>query len=152
MNRNHLRLLAIGLFALAALLSAFHAFIPYAETGGMPVPGGDWKTRYRERFAPLRAELPHVKAFGYISELTPEQLRKDGFALERFYFVQFLLAPAMLERTPDEYEWVVGNFPDGIVNDERLARYGLTPVRRYGNGVVLCHHPLPPKKTEARRP
>jgi len=148
----------VFLLAAAALASALAAFRPYQETGGVPIWGADWKSRYNQRFAGLPAALPATRMFGYLCETPPGKL--DGWDIERMYYVQYLIFPNLMEGTAD-YEWVIVNFDFGHFQDrhlsaaekadprkateaflrlrrERLKQQHLVLKTDFGDGVLLC--------------
>ena len=89
-------------------------------------------SEYLERFLTLRQVLPKRGVVGYISDDTTDE---DIFA-PRKYLAQYSLAPVILARSLD-CSLVVGNFRNHPPDFESYRKMGLTPLRDFGNGVIL---------------
>jgi len=113
------------------------------------LPEKDPVTLHEERIAKLKGALPAFGEVGYVTTVENEKI----FAYERaFQNVEFLaqyvatqytLAPLIVRNTP-ELPLVIGNFLDGPPAPGFLEKYGLAPIRDFGEGLILYRRDLRP--------
>ena len=100
-----------------------------------PPPPDPYKVEQQvDRLRAFRAELPHVPAIGYVSDL-PVATTAGSAALNA---AQFALAPILLEDgSKTQHEWTLGN----CSKQQDYAAAGkplhLVIVKDFGNGVIL---------------
>jgi hypothetical protein len=132
---GYLLLLACALYASSSLL--------YEKATGFPgLPPEDPVSAHEKRIEPLRAYLPDRGAVGYVTGLeidrvfARERALRDVELLGHFILTQYTLAPIFVYPRPDR-PLVVGNFI-GIGPDRALLdRYGLVPLKDFGDGLIL---------------
>jgi hypothetical protein len=113
------------------------------------LPDKDPVTRHEERIAKLKGALPAAGEVGYVTTVENEKI----FAYERaFQNVEFLaqyvatqytLAPLIVRNSP-ELPLVVGNFLDGPPAPGFLEKYGLVPIKDFGEGLILYRREAQP--------
>jgi hypothetical protein len=84
----------------------------------------------------LLHDLPAHGAVGYVSDAT---MVDDSPSFWEFLYLQYGLAPLIVVDSP-EYPFVIGNF-HGARWDAKASQLKLTPVKDYGNGLVLFRGP-----------
>jgi hypothetical protein len=129
------RALAIFLVASFALISnliffgreAKHYTSPYlADELAFYDPWNEL-AKYRQRFEKIGVQLDANQVAGYIS---------DTGSPTHFSFTQYVLAPVVLARSPQQ-PIVVGNFKRGMIPNELATNADLILVSDFGNGVAL---------------
>jgi hypothetical protein len=108
-------------------------------------PGLSWEdpvSVHERRIEPLRAYLPDRGAVGYVTALDIEKVfareraLRDVELLGHFILTQYTLAPVFVYARPDR-PLVVGNFIGTRPDQALLDRYGLVPLRDFGDGLIL---------------
>jgi hypothetical protein len=90
---------------------------------------------FENRFADLpRAATPQT-IFGYVSDNRSD----DPSDQAEFYLSQYTMAPAILTTSVNVREVIV-NLHSGKPDMQALAARGLTPIRDFGNGIILCRN------------
>jgi hypothetical protein len=122
---------AVALLVATAVLSGVRLAVRVAALA-LDWQRPDEVTGYEERFHALRRLLPPHGVVGYLSD------RHD--AVKEFYLTQYALAPVIVVRDA-RAPLVVGNFFDPEAAAALAAAHRLTPVRDFGEGVVLFRGP-----------
>jgi hypothetical protein len=112
------------------------------------LPDKDPVTRHEERIAKLKGALPASGEVGYVTTVENEKI----FAYERafqnveylaqYVTTQYTLAPLIVRNSP-ELPLVVGNFLDGPPAPGFLEKYGLVPIKDFGEGLILYRRDRP---------
>lgn len=128
-------LLACALYASGGLL--------YEKASVFPgLAGKDPVSIHERRVEPLRAYLPDRGAVGYVTALEIEKVfarerdLRDVELLGHFILTQYTLAPVLVYPRPDR-PLVVGNFINTEPDQALLDRYGLVPLKDFGDGLIL---------------
>ena len=97
----------------------------------------DEVSRYEDRLAPLRTQLPPHAVVGYLSDPEPEGLSRSESRehYKKFLLTKYSLVPVLVVRStaPD---LVVGDFHEPSSAD-RAHSLGLEPIAEFKDGVVL---------------
>jgi len=111
------------------------------------LPDKDPVTIHEARIAMLKPSLPVFGEVGYVTTVENEKI----FAYERafqnveflaqYVLTQYTLAPLIVRNSPDR-PLVVGNFIDGPPAPGFLEKKGLSPVRDFGDGLILYRRDL----------
>jgi hypothetical protein len=106
------------------------------------LPATDPVTIHEARIARLLPLLPASGDVGYVTTVENDRI----FAAERsftnveflaqYVLTQYTLAPRIVRNSPD-LPLVVGNFIDGPPAPGFLEKNGLTPLKDFGDGLVL---------------
>lgn len=109
---------------------------------GSDLPGTDPVTIHEARIARLLPLLPASGDVGYVTTVENDRI----FAAERsftnveflaqYVLTQYTLAPRIVRNRPD-LPLVVGNFIDGPPAPGFLEKNGLTPLKDFGDGLLL---------------
>lgn len=133
-------LVLISLFTLGRLMERALIF------NGFERPYARWGV---ERFRTLRAELPHVRSVGYVTDTGPlrkSELRMDNpdakDVLREYFVVRYVLAPTIVTYGATE-DYVVGNLSASSAAAALGRILDLDIVRDYGNGAVLFRRHTP---------
>ncbi len=132
---GYLLLIACALYASAGLL--------YGKASGFKdLPAEDPVSVHERRIEPLRAYLPDRGAVGYVTALEIEKVfareraLRDVELLGHFILTQYTLAPVLVYPRPDR-KLVVGNFIGYGPDQALIDRYGLVPLKDFGDGLIL---------------
>jgi hypothetical protein len=90
---------------------------------------------FEDRFTELRKSLPTHALLGYLSD----NPLNDPSNQTEFNLTQYTLAPAIVKPSIDEH-LVVMNYHSATPDQNALRARHLTPVRDYGQGVLLCRN------------
>ncbi len=90
---------------------------------------------FENRFGDLPKAATPQTVFGYVSDNRPD----DPSDQAEYYLTQYTLAPAIVVSTTTEPE-VVANFHAANPDMKVLQARHLTPVRNFGNGIMLCRN------------
>ena len=113
------------------------------------LPDKDPVTRHEERIAKLKGALPASGEVGYVTTVENEKIFAYEKAFQNVEFLaqyvatQYTLAPLIVRNTP-ELPLVVGNFLDGPPAPGFLEKYGLMPIKDFGDGLILYRRDLRP--------
>lgn len=125
-------LVLISLFSTVKLTKPADQFV-YKFTGITEIAPDD-VTRYETRFATLRPLLPRLGTVGYA---TDKEGANDLAAHERYLYVQYVLAPILVENSP-HHTLVVGNITQPTTDLQQfLQRKNLAFLKNLGDGVLL---------------
>jgi glycosyltransferase involved in cell wall biosynthesis len=127
---------AAGLLVLFAL-SASVRMLGRALRDRPAITHPDEITRYESRFHELRQVLSPHRQVGYIADSAPDPSGSGDSgtrtAFKHYLLTQYAVLPTLL--VPDARQpLVIGNFEREI---DSAVMHGLTPVRDFGNGVIL---------------
>ena len=106
------------------------------------LPPTDPVSIHERRIDQIRKVLPPAAALGYATTVVNEQIFLDerNFRnvefVAQYYLTQYTLAPVFVYNSPD-YPLVVGNFLDGPADPGWIREKRLTPLRDFGDGVIL---------------
>jgi hypothetical protein len=106
------------------------------------LPERDPVTIHEARIAQLRGSLPLSGEVGYVTTVendrifAAEKAFRNVEYLAQYALTQYTLAPLIVRNSP-ELPLVVGNFLDGPPAPGFLERYGLVPLRDFGEGLIL---------------
>ena len=90
---------------------------------------------FESRFADLPRAATPESVYGYISDNRPD----DPSDQAEYYLSQYTMAPAILTTSVTARD-VIANLHAAKPDVNGLAARGLTPVRDFGNGIVLCRN------------
>lgn len=90
---------------------------------------------FENRFGDLAKAATAQTVFGYYTDLPPD----DPSDQPEYYLTQYTLAPAIVVTTTTERE-VVANMHSASPDLKALQSRRLTPVRNFGNGILLCRN------------
>jgi hypothetical protein len=141
---TRIRVGAMALLTLTSLLTNLNYF--RARVFEPLNIGRDEITLSEQRFGELRKVLPPRGVVGFVSDemevngnQEPIDKTQRGWWLapevKKYYLTQYALAPLIVVRGTDK-PLIVGNFSNGW-NETITRAHGLTPLRDFGNGVVL---------------
>jgi hypothetical protein len=106
------------------------------------LPQTDPVSIHEQRIEQIKKVMPPSSVLGYVTTIENEKillnersLRNVEF-LAQYYLTQYTLAPAFVYNSP-EYPFVVGNFLDGSADPEWIRKKGLTPLKDFGDGLIL---------------
>ena len=106
------------------------------------LPERDPVTIHEAMIAQLRGSLPLSGEVGYVTTVendrifAAEKAFRNVEYLAQYALTQYTLAPLIVRNSP-ELPLVVGNFLDGPPAPGFLERYGLVPLRDFGEGLIL---------------
>jgi hypothetical protein len=106
------------------------------------LPEMDPVTIHETRIARLLPLLPASGAVGYVTTVENERIfaAEKTFTnvefLAQYVLTQYTLVPRIVRNRPD-LPLVVGNFIDGPPAPGFLEKNGLTPLKDFGDGLVL---------------
>ena len=106
------------------------------------LPDKDPVTLHEERIAQLKGALPASGEVGYVTTVENEKIfaYEKAFQnveyLAQYVVTQYTLAPLIVRNSP-ELPLVVGNFLDGPPAPGFLEKYGLVPIKDFGDGLIL---------------
>jgi hypothetical protein len=106
------------------------------------LPEKDPVTFHEERIRQLKPFLPASGAVGYVTTVANDRIFADEKTfqnveyLAQYVLTQYTLAPLIVRNSP-ELPLVVGNFLDGPPAPGFLEKYGLVPLRDFGDGLIL---------------
>ena len=132
---GYLLIMACALYASVSFLYEKAALFPGLSSE-------DPVSVHERRIEPLRAYLPDRGAVGYVTALEIEKVfareraLRDVELLGHFILTQYTLAPVFVYPRPDR-PLVVGNFIGTQPDQALLDRYGLVPLRDFGDGLIL---------------
>lgn len=113
------------------------------------LPQTDPVSIHEQRIERIKKFMPPTPALGYVTTIENEKillnersLRNVEF-LAQYYLTQYTLAPVFVYNSPD-HPFVVGNFLDGPADPEWIRKKGLTPLRDFGDGLILYRKEGPP--------
>jgi hypothetical protein len=112
------------------------------------LPDKDPVTRHEERIAKLKGALPASGEVGYVTNVENEKIfaYEKAFQnveyLAQYVATQYTLAPLIVRNSP-ELPLVVGNFLDGPPAPGFLEKYGLVPIKDFGEGLILYRRDRP---------
>jgi hypothetical protein len=139
---RHYRVRAAYLLLIACTLYASASLLYEKATGFPGLPPDDPVSVHERRIEPLRAYLPQRGTVGYVTALeidrvfARERALKDVELLGHFILTQYTLAPVLVYPRPDQ-PLVVGNFINTQPDQALLDRYGLVPLKDFGDGLIL---------------
>jgi hypothetical protein len=106
------------------------------------LPQTDPVSIHEQRIEQIKKVMPPTSVLGYVTTIENEKillnersLRNVEF-LAQYYLTQYTLAPVFVYNSP-EYTFVVGNFLDGPADSEWIRKKGLTPLKDFGDGLIL---------------
>jgi hypothetical protein len=106
------------------------------------LPQTDPVSIHEQRIEQIKKVMPPTSVLGYVTTIENEKillnersLRNVEF-LAQYYLTQYTLAPVFVYNSP-EYPFVVGNFLDGPADSEWIRKKGLTPLKDFGDGLIL---------------
>jgi hypothetical protein len=106
------------------------------------LPQTDPVSIHEQRIEQIKKVMPPTSVLGYVTTVENEKillnersLRNVEF-LAQYYLTQYTLAPVFVYNSP-EYPFVVGNFLDGPADPEWIRKKGLTPLKDFGDGLIL---------------
>ena len=106
------------------------------------LPKTDPVTVHEERIRQLKPALPASGEVGYVTTVendrifAAEKAFRNVEYLAQYALTQYTLAPLFVRNSPN-FPLVVGNFIDGPPAPGFLERYGLVPLRDFGDGLIL---------------
>lgn len=106
------------------------------------LPARDPVTLHEARIAQLKGSLPPAGEVGYVTTVendrifAAEKAFRNVEYLAQYALTQYTLAPLIVRNSP-ELPLVVGNFIDGPPPPGYLERYGLVPLKDFGDGLIL---------------
>ena len=106
------------------------------------LPETDPVTVHEERIRQLKPALPASGEVGYVTTVendrifAAEKAFRNVEYLAQYALTQYTLAPLFVRNSPN-FPLVVGNFIDGPPAPGFLERYGLVPLRDFGDGLIL---------------
>lgn len=112
------------------------------------LPEKDPVTLHEERIAKLKGALPAFSEVGYATTVenekifTYEKAFQNVEYLAQYVATQYTLAPLIVRNSP-ELPLVVGNFLDGPPAPGFLEKYGLVPIKDFGEGLILYRRDRP---------
>lgn len=90
---------------------------------------------FESRFGDLPRAATPQSVYGYFSDNRPD----DPSDQAEFYLSQYTMAPAILTTSINQRDVIV-NLHSAQPNLQALAARGLTVVRNFGNGILLCRN------------
>jgi hypothetical protein len=99
-------------------------------------------TIHEARIAQLKGSLPSSGEVGYVTTVendrifAAEKAFRNVEYLAQYVLTQYTLAPLIVRNSP-ELPLVVGNFLDGPPAPGFLEKYGLVPLKDFGDGLIL---------------
>jgi hypothetical protein len=130
---------------LLILACALYASVLLLYEKAARFPGLAWEdpvSVHERRIEPLRAYLPDRGSVGYVTALEIEKVfareraLRDVELLGHFILTQYTLAPVFVYPRPN-LPLVVGNFIGARPDQALLDRYGLVPLKDFGDGLIL---------------
>ena len=113
------------------------------------IPATDAVTVHEARINQLKPLLPPKGEVGYVTTVENDRI----FAAERafqnveflaqYVLTQYTLAPVVVRNSPDR-PLVVGNFLDGPPAPGFIEKHGLSPVKDFGDGLILYRREAKP--------
>ena len=135
--------LKVGLLLLLGLTLAASLNLLYQNGKAYPdFLKTDPVTIHETRINQLKGALPRTAAIGYVTAVDNEKIfyyersLSNVEFLAQYILTQYTLAPVIVYNSPD-YPLVVGNYIDGSPDADFLKKNRLTPVRDFGDGLIL---------------
>jgi hypothetical protein len=106
------------------------------------LPQTDPVSIHEQRIEQIKKIMPPTSVLGYVTTVENEKIFLDERNLinveflAQYYLTQYTLAPVFVYNSP-EYPFVVGNFLDGPADPEWIRKKGLTPLKDFGDGLIL---------------
>jgi hypothetical protein len=106
------------------------------------LPQTDPVTLHERRIERIKEVMPQTPVLGYVTTVENEKifLKERNLLnvefLAQYYLTQYTLAPVFVYNSP-EHPFVVGNFLDGPADPEWIRKKGLTPLKDFGDGLIL---------------
>jgi hypothetical protein len=103
-------------------------------------------TLYEKRFEAIKVVLPSHGIIGYITDTTASDKTNSNSIYRQFHkyhLAQYTLSPRVViihnpnVKKPLLYEFIVGDFQNGIPNPDFFVKNNLIYVRDFGDGIVL---------------
>ena len=142
--------LKVGLLLLLGLTLAASLNLLYQNGKAYPdFLKTDPVTIHERRINQIKGALPGTAAVGYVTAVDNEKIfyyERSLFNVEflaQYILTQYTLAPVLVYNSPD-YPLVVGNYIDGSPDVDFLKKNRLTPVRDFGDGLILYQKELKP--------
>ena len=142
--------LKVGLLLLLGLTLAASLNLLYQNGKAYPdFLKTDPVTIHERRINQIKGVLPGTAAVGYVTAVDNEKIfyyERSLFNVEflaQYILTQYTLAPVLVYNSPD-YPLVVGNYIDGSPDVDFLKKNRLTPVRDFGDGLILYQKELKP--------
>ena len=142
--------LKVGLLLLLGLTLAASLNLLYQNGKAYPdFLKTDPVTIHERRINQIKGALPGTAAVGYVTAVDNEKIfyyersLSNVEFLAQYILTQYTLAPVLVYNSPD-YPLVVGNYIDGSPDVDFLKKNRLTPVRDFGDGLILYQKELKP--------
>jgi hypothetical protein len=106
------------------------------------LPQTDPVSIHEQRIEQIKKVMPPTPVLGYVTTIENEKILLNERSLRnvefiaQYYLTQYTLAPVFVYNSP-EYPFVVGNFLDGPADPEWIRKKGLTPLKDFGDGLIL---------------
>jgi hypothetical protein len=106
------------------------------------LPQTDPVSIHERRIEQIKEVMPQTPVLGYVTNVENEKifLKERNLLnvefLAQYYLTQYTLAPVFVYNSP-EHPFVVGNFLDGPADSEWIRKKGLTPLKDFGDGLIL---------------
>jgi hypothetical protein len=106
------------------------------------LPQTDPVSIHERRIERIKEVMPQTPVLGYVTNVENEKifLKERNLLnvefLAQYYLTQYTLAPVFVYNSP-EHPFVVGNFLDGPADSEWIRKKGLTPLKDFGDGLIL---------------
>jgi len=106
------------------------------------LPQTDPVSIHEQRIEQIKKVMPPTPVLGYVTTVENEKIFPNERNLvnveflAQYYLTQYTLAPVFVYNSPG-HPYVVGNFLDGPADPEWIRTKGLTPLKDFGDGLIL---------------